>query len=112
VDKATPPGVEFVAGDLKEMEEVIPESGREPVDLLARIIAHIAYRLPGVKNIEKRLEGKDIKSGFASDLLAFASQLFARNKHLLPVIVEAARTAQREAAAQKAAAKSTTTEGE
>lgn len=104
VDDVTPEGVEFVAGDLKAVEEVIPTESREPVDLLARIIAHVFHRIPGLKRVEKRLEGSELKAGVGSDLLAFAAQIFNRNKHLIPVIVDAVQTAQRNQAAAKATA--------
>lgn len=59
------------------------EDGREPVELLARIIAHIFHRIPGVKKVEKRLEGTDARSGLASDFAALVSQLASRNEEVV-----------------------------
>lgn len=72
-----------------------PDSGvvagdetREPVELLARVIAHVAHRIPGLKRIEKRFEGKDNRSGLGSDLLALGSQLISRNETVVYSAVE------------------------
>lgn len=63
-------------------EAVVTDDGREPVELLARILAHIGHRVPGIRKVEKRLEGTDARSGLASDLLALFSQLIARNEEV------------------------------
>jgi hypothetical protein len=64
------------------------EDGREPVELLARVIAHVAHRIPGLKKVEKRLEGNDARSGLGSDLLALVSQLVSRNEELAFTMAE------------------------
>jgi hypothetical protein len=71
---------------LQDEIQIVSE-GREPVELLARILAHIGHRTPVVKKIEKRLEGKNTKSGIFSDILALVAQLIARNKELGPDLI-------------------------
>lgn len=94
-------------GDLSEADNTLvnpdEQGGREPVELLARIIAHIGHRIPFFSKVEKRLEGKDAKSGLASDITAFVVQLWQRNRALAPNIAAAAQAqaAQRRAAAQQ-----------
>lgn len=109
VEVATPEGNQELSlnvGDPKEddaPEEEVEQ--REPAELLARVIAHLFHRTPGLRNIEKRLEGREAKSGIGSDLAALATQLYRRNKHLVPVIADFIRSeAQRAQAEKKAAA--------
>lgn len=85
-------------GDLSEADSALlsatgggPDEGSEPVELLARILAHLGHRIPFFSKVEKRLEGQDAKSGFASDLIALLMQLWHRNRHLAPVVMQAAQ---------------------
>lgn len=71
-----------------EAESTTTTEDREPVELLARVLAHLAYRLPFLNKIEKRLEGREAKSGLGADLSAFIVQLWRRNKHLVPIVLE------------------------
>jgi hypothetical protein len=64
------------------------EDGREPVELLARILAHVGHRIPGLRKVEGALEGADKKSGMLSDLAAFAGQLVSRNEDLFIALGE------------------------
>lgn len=64
------------------------EDGREPVELLARILAHAGHRIPGLRQVEKKLEGTDAKSGMVSDIIALVSQLISRNDELAMKIGE------------------------
>lgn len=105
------PDLDFGNTEIDEsaiIEEV--EDGREPVELLARIFAHIGHRVPGVKRVEKKLEGQDKSSGFFSDLLALVTQLYRRNETTIQAAVTAGveqykvTKAMREAAAAAAAA--------
>jgi hypothetical protein len=77
-------GNEFNVGNLPKNETLAKDAGiideRQPVELLARIIAHIMYRIPGGAKIEKRLEGKDSSSGILSDISAFFTQLYTMNE--------------------------------
>jgi hypothetical protein len=68
-------------------------TGREPVELLARILAHVGHRIPFFSKVEKRLEGKEAKSGLMSDVVAFVMQLWSRNRELAPVVTAAAAAA-------------------
>ena len=72
------------------------DSGTQPVDLLSRILAHLFHRMPGVKRIEKRLEGRDKNSGFWSDIFAFTVQLYRRNQPVIEEMVSAGIRARRE----------------
>lgn len=81
-------GAPLDVGELGEWDDVVsdgePAAGdnREPVELLARVIAHVAHRTPGLRRVEKKLEGKDLKSGPLSDLFALLAQLWRRNRHV------------------------------
>ena len=92
-------GVSLNVGDLSEADKGLVtgggDDGREPVELLARILAHIGHRIPFFSKVEKRLEGKEAKSGLASDLAAFLMQLWHRNKEAAPVIIAAAQRQQK-----------------
>lgn len=61
----------------------VDEDGREPVELLSRLYAHIGHRIPLINRVEKRFEGQDKTSGMASDLFAFLVQVGKRNKPAL-----------------------------
>lgn len=95
--------------DVGTVEQAIPdaisteENGTEPVDLLARVYAHAAHRVPGVKRVEKKLEGKDFTSGFLSDLSALLVQLYRRNQPAIDgLMTEAANSALSKREASKA----------
>lgn len=98
-------GAAFDPGTLKGTDELVPESGSEPAELLARIFAHLGHRLPLLKKVEKRLEGKDLKAGIGADIAALAIQIYGRNKHLIPLLVAAAKQYSAQAAAEREAAK-------
>lgn len=75
-------------GELPRQDEPeIGEETREPGELLSRIYAHLAHRTPGVRAIEKRLEGTDAKSGIWSDILALGVQLFRMNDRSLADVI-------------------------
>lgn len=63
-------------------------AGPEPLDVAARIVAHVGHRVPGVQRIEKRLEGRDKSSGILSDLAALGAQLYARNEHVIERVIQ------------------------
>lgn len=67
-----------------DMIRLIPgaEDAPEPAELLARIYAHAAYRIPGIRSLAKRFEGSDPKSGLGADMLALSLQLWLRNRDL------------------------------
>lgn len=69
------------------------EDGPEPAVLLSRLYAHMGHRLPLVKRIEKRLEGREKTSGIGSDVLALVAQLYLRNRDLAPHLVALLRAA-------------------
>lgn len=87
--------------DVGDQAEEETTEGREPAELLARIIAHVMHRIPGLKKVEKRLEGRESRSGIASDIAALLAQLYRRNKHLIPMLMEVMK---REAAKARAEA--------
>lgn len=105
--KETSPG-EYVVpqidvGFTPEVVEVVEEKeAMEPVEVLARIIAHIFHRLPVLKKFEKKFEGREKKSGLGSDVAKLLFQLWKRNQHLGPIVWAEVRT---ELARQKAAQK-------
>lgn len=59
------------------------EDSPEPAVLLARIYAHLAHRLPIIRKIAKRFEGREPRAGLGSDVLAFSAQLYLRNRDLV-----------------------------
>lgn len=58
-------------------------SGPQPVDIGARVVAHIAHRIPLVRSFNKKAEGKDKKAGILADLMALGAQLYEQNAELL-----------------------------
>lgn len=85
------PKVEDVGGPADSADETAP------AETLARVIAHIFHRTPGVSRIEKRLEGKDKTAGIGSDILALLTQLAQRNAHVLETLAQQQLAAMREA---------------
>lgn len=82
------------AGDIEDdLIRQIPgqEDGPEPAELLSRVYAHLSWRIPGVRSIAKRLEGKEAKAGLGSDLLALALALWLRNRDLVSAFREQQR---------------------
>ena len=59
------------------------EDGPEPAEILARVFAHLFHRIPGVRHVEKKLEGTDKRSGPLSDVAALLAQLYARNEEVI-----------------------------
>jgi hypothetical protein len=90
-----------------ELLDIVPgeggeeTEGPEPIDILARVIAHIFHRTPGMKRLETKLEGQELRSGMFADVGALIAVLFRKNK---PLIVAAFKAAQHERAEAKAAA--------
>lgn len=78
-----------------EFVKMIPgaEDSPEPAVLLARIYAHLAWRIPGVRAFAKRFEGKEARAGLGSDLLALAAQLYLRNQDLFAAFRDQQRAA-------------------
>lgn len=86
------------AGDIgDEFLRRIPgaEDSPEPAVLLSRVYAHLAYRIPVMRSVAKRFEGREARAGLASDLLALVLQLWVRNRDLVQdfAISQAARAA-------------------
>lgn len=83
-------GLKLSVGDL-DAEEIIPvmaeNEGPQPKEVASRIAAHIGHRIPGVKKLEKRFEGRDKTSGILSDVGILLGQLYVRNKPLIEEIV-------------------------
>lgn len=77
---------EIDAGELDDdLIRRIPgqEDSVEPAELLARVYAHIMWRIPGIRSVAKRLEGNDARAGFLTDLTALALALWLRNRDLI-----------------------------
>ena len=79
-------GIKLNVGDISK-EDLAPsltaEDAPQPLEVASRIVAHIGHRIPGVRKIEKRLEGKDKTAGILSDFLGLAAQLYARNEQAI-----------------------------
>lgn len=79
-------GIVLDIGDDKEFEDlesiIAPDSegGPDPQEIAARMAAHLGHRIPGVRRIEKRFEGRDKTSGIWSDAGILVGQLYVRNK--------------------------------
>lgn len=96
--------------DVGQEIEVVPEDGEtviddaaEPAELLARIIARMFRSTPGLKRVEKHLEGREKRAGLGSDLLALIVQVARKNKHLWPILREEFKRNARQAVAQRKA---------
>jgi stage V sporulation protein SpoVS len=66
------------------------EDGPQPKVIAGRIAAHLGHRIPGVRKLEKRLEGQDKSSGILSDMGALIGQLYYRNKAEIDEIIATA----------------------
>ena len=91
-------GVPLDVGDISSPEpepgeagatDGLPNTGTEPVEILSRVLAHLGHRVPGVKKIEKRLEGQDKSSGILADLGALGVQIYRRNEEVIQESAEA-----------------------
>lgn len=95
-------GSEIDAGTLDDdLIRNIPgqEESVEPAELLARVYAHIMWRIPGIRAIAKRLEGTDARAGFLSDLAALTLALWLRNRDLISAYHATQKRARADAAA-------------
>lgn len=75
-------------GNVKTVDEYLSAASDEgmkpePIEVASRVVAHIAHRMPFVKKVTKRFEGKDKRAGIFSDTLALISQLAGRNEDLI-----------------------------
>jgi len=85
-------GISLNIGEV-DTEDLTPsviqgEDGPQPVEVASRVVAHVAHRVPGVKRIEKKLEGKEKRSGILSDMGALAVQLYAKNQETVDEFAE------------------------
>lgn len=79
------------------------EDSPEPAVLLARIYAHVMYRIPVIRSFAKRLEGRERKAGIGSDTFALIVQLYLRNREQFATFrAEAARATAQKRAEQEA----------
>lgn len=96
----------FSAGEVTDdFVRAIPgaEDSPEPALLLARIYAHLAWRLPGIRSLAKRFEGRERKAGLGSDSFALAVQLYLRNREQIATFqAEAARKVEERRATEAA----------
>jgi hypothetical protein len=81
-------GINIDVGDVKTVKEYTQaatdsEDIPQPIEVASRVIAHLFHRIPGIKKLGKRAEGKDKKAGILSDTLALVAQLMARNEDLV-----------------------------
>lgn len=77
----------------EDMDDLIPvasggEDGPDPKEVMARLVAHLGHRIPGVKKIEKRLEGRDKTSGLWSDGAALGAIIYARNSEAIETLIK------------------------
>lgn len=75
-------------GETEKVETYIKEAsqnedGPQPVETMARIVAHVMHKIPGSRTVAKRFEGNDKKSGLFSDLGLLAYSLIVRNENVL-----------------------------
>lgn len=77
------------ADSLPDAIDVEAEDAAQPVEILARVYAHLGHRIPGVKRIEKKLEGQDASSGILADVSALFIQLYRRNEDTIQAAVQA-----------------------
>lgn len=81
-------GIPLSVGELEsDSDTVTPtfateDEGPQPVDVAARVIAHLTHRIPGLRKIGKKVEGQDKRSGVLSDAAALGATLYARNERV------------------------------
>lgn len=63
------------------------EDGPQPKEVASRLAAHLGHRIPGIRKLEKRMEGQDKSSGILSDLGALLGQLYYRNKEEIDTLI-------------------------
>lgn len=85
-------GIKLNVGEV-DTEDLTPsviqgEDGPQPIEVASRVVAHVAHRVPGVRRIEKKLEGKEKRSGILSDMGALAVQLYAKNQETVDDFAE------------------------
>ncbi len=81
-------GLQLDLGEVKKVEDYVSaaganENGPQPVEIGARLIAHLMHRLPGAKRVAKKFEGNDKKSGILTDLGVLLYSLAMRNEDIL-----------------------------
>lgn len=85
-------GVEFKVGEV-DADNLTPSvisddsEGRQPVEIGARVVAHVAYRIPGVRKLTRKFEGDDKRSGIGSDVSALIVNLYERNEDLFNTLI-------------------------
>lgn len=84
----------------EDLEDLVPvasggEDGPDPKEVAARLVAHIGHRIPGVKKIEKRLEGRDKTSGIWSDAAALGAVIYAKNSEAIETLIKDTLTGKR-----------------
>lgn len=92
-------GIDIDVGEVKTVKEYTQaatsdEEIPQPIEVASRVVAHLFHRIPGIKKLGKRAEGKDKKAGIVSDTLALLAQLMARNEeYVVDTGVKVAETA-------------------
>lgn len=79
-------------GDLDSaLKAPVQDDAPEPIEVMARVLAHISHRIPGVRWISKklRLEGEGKSAGIGSDLISLVVQLYRRNEDVIKAVITA-----------------------
>lgn len=84
-------GVDLNIGDV-DVRNLTPavmqaDEGPQPKEIASRLAAHLGHRIPGIRKLEKRMEGQDKTSGVLSDLGVLLGQLYYRNKDEIDTII-------------------------
>lgn len=77
-------------GDLDSaIKAPVDEDAPEPIEVMARVLAHLSHRIPGVRWINKklRLEGEGKTAGIGSDLISLVVQLYRRNEDVIKAVI-------------------------
>lgn len=82
-------GIEDV-GDLNSaLKAPVQEDAPEPIEVMARVLAHLSHRIPGIRWLNKklRLEGEGKTAGIGSDLISLVVQLYRRNEDVIKAVI-------------------------
>lgn len=77
-------------------ETADPLDPAEPAARLSRILAHTLRRVPGVRRVEAKLEGKDARSGLMADVASLGARLYTLNEPVIKAAFRAAREERRQ----------------
>jgi hypothetical protein len=88
--KAQSAGIDLDVGEIPAFEVLDPttDDPTKPAKVIAHAVGRIADKTPGVKRINRHLEGIDAKAGIGADLLTVAYEIAIRNQEPIESILK------------------------